>query len=90
LKENDIKRQENETTKNVRIIYDILGENQPINFFRFIINPDSFGQTIENLFYLSFLIRDGKVSIDDESGQPILCLCFLFIYLFIYLFCLFL
>ncbi len=54
------------------MIFDILGEKQPINFFEFIINPESFGQTVENLFYLSFLVRDGKVNIDDESGQPIL------------------
>ncbi|CAB4409846.1 unnamed protein product [Rhizophagus irregularis] len=75
LKEKDIERQENETTRNVKMVFDILGENQPINFFEFIINPESFGQTVENLFYLSFLIRDGKVSIDDDSGQPILMLC---------------
>ncbi|RIA97708.1 Nse4 C-terminal-domain-containing protein [Glomus cerebriforme] len=75
LKEKDIERQENETTRNVKMVYDILGERQPINFFEFIINPESFGQTVENLFYLSFLIRDGKVNIDDESGQPILTLC---------------
>jgi hypothetical protein len=57
------------------MIFDVLGEKQPINFFEFIINPESFGQTVENLFYLSFLIRDGKVNIDDESGQPILSKC---------------
>jgi len=75
LKEKDIERQENETTRNVKMVFDILGERQPINLFEFIINPESFGQTVENLFYLSFLIRDSKVNIDDESGQPILTLC---------------
>ncbi|CAG8434738.1 7809_t:CDS:2 [Diversispora eburnea] len=70
-----IQRQENETTRNVKMIWDILDEKQPINFFKFIINPESFGQTVENIFYLSFLVRDGKVDIDDESGQPILSLC---------------
>lgn len=75
LKEKDIERQENETTRNVKMVFDILGERQPINFFEFIINPESFGQTVENLFYLSFLIRDGRACIDDESGQPILEAC---------------
>ncbi|CAG8682910.1 8441_t:CDS:2, partial [Funneliformis caledonium] len=75
LKEKDIERQENETTRNVKMIFDILGDEQPINFFEFIINPESFGQTVENLFYLSFLVRDGKVNIDDDSGQPVLTLC---------------
>ncbi|RHZ44827.1 hypothetical protein Glove_709g6 [Diversispora epigaea] len=75
LGEKDIERQENETTRNVKMIWNILDEKQPINFFEFIINPESFGQTVENIFYLSFLVRDGKVDIDDESGQPILSLC---------------
>ncbi|CAB4422164.1 unnamed protein product [Rhizophagus irregularis] len=68
LKEKDIERQENETTRNVKMVFDLLGERQSINFFEFIINPESFGQTVENLFYLSFLICDDKVNIDDDSG----------------------
>src|SRR5436190_12057148 len=77
MKEEDIERQENETTRNVHTIANILQEEQPINLFEFIVNPESFGQTVENMFYLSFLIRDGKASIDDESGQPILSMCIL-------------
>jgi hypothetical protein len=44
-----------------------------IALFKFVINPYSFGQTIENLFYVSFLIRDGKVGISmDDRGLPYL------------------
>ncbi|CAG8776236.1 29609_t:CDS:2, partial [Racocetra persica] len=68
LEEKDIERQENETTKNVRNIWNILAEKSPINFFEFIVNPESFGQTVENLFYLSFLVRDAKVNIDDDGA----------------------
>ncbi|CAG8441781.1 6477_t:CDS:10 [Ambispora leptoticha] len=75
MKEQDIERQENETTRNVKMIADFIQERQPINLFEFIINPESFSQTIENLFYLSFLVRDGQVSIDDEDGQPIITRC---------------
>ncbi|KAK9719422.1 hypothetical protein K7432_004802 [Basidiobolus ranarum] len=75
LKEGDIEKQENETTKNVQAIASLLEEHGPINYFEFIINPESFSQTVENIFYLSFLIRDGKAYIDDESGQPILEAC---------------
>ena len=32
-------------------------ELTPVSLFNFIINPNSFGQTIENLFHLSFLVR---------------------------------
>ena len=43
-----------------------------VNIFRFIINPHDFGQSVENLFYLSFLIRDGKCAFmtDEETGEP--------------------
>ena len=33
------------------------GDITPVCLFDFIINPYSFGQTIENLFHLSFLVR---------------------------------
>ncbi|KAF9987886.1 nuclear protein [Modicella reniformis] len=68
LREEDIARQENETTKNVMQISDILeGCTDKVNLFELVINPESFGQTIENIFYLSFLVRDGKVSISEED-----------------------
>jgi hypothetical protein len=42
-----------------------------LDLFKFIINPYSFGQTVENLFYVSFLIRDGKAGLlIDEDGIP--------------------
>jgi hypothetical protein len=51
-----------------------LRENGGIDFCRFVVNPKSFGQTIENMFYVSFLIRDAKIELDyDEAGLPTLC-----------------
>ncbi|KAI0819742.1 Nse4 C-terminal-domain-containing protein [Trametes gibbosa] len=78
ITEEDITRSENETTKNVATVEKILGaiEGQ-VNLFKFVINPNDFGQSVENLFYLSFLIRDGKCAfeIESETGEPVIMLC---------------
>ncbi|KAF2100415.1 Nse4-domain-containing protein [Rhizodiscina lignyota] len=48
-------------------------ELQPgIPLFEFAINPNSFGQSVENLFYVAFLIKDGHAAIfADENGLPL-------------------
>lgn len=44
-----------------------------IDLMRFVVNPKSFGQTVENIFYVSFLIRDGRVEVNfDEFDLPAL------------------
>ena len=50
---------------------------EAINIFKLVINPDDFAQSVENIFYLSFLIRDGKVAFEtDEEGEPVVCVSF--------------
>lgn len=52
----------------------LLEECGTINLFKFIINPNDFGQSVENMFYLSFLIRDGKCALEtNEEGEPMIC-----------------
>ncbi|KAF8200954.1 Nse4 C-terminal-domain-containing protein [Pholiota molesta] len=75
LKEEDIKRSENETTKNVATLEALLEEVGSINVFKFVINPENFAQSVENIFYLSFLIRDGKAAFETKDGEPIIYLC---------------
>jgi len=71
LKEGDIPRQENATDKMVRSVGQLLRQHSPINLFEFVINPRSFGQTIENIFYLSFNVRDARAKIEiDGRGIP--------------------
>lgn len=76
IQEEDIKRSDNETTKNVLLIKSILESTGPINLFRFIVNPNDFAQSVENLFYVSFLIRDGECAFEiTDEGEPRIMLC---------------
>ncbi|KAL3471012.1 Nse4 C-terminal-domain-containing protein [Aspergillus californicus] len=50
-----------------------IADDGGVPLFQFCINPKSFGQSVENLFYLSFLVRDGTVGISTDSrGLPTL------------------
>ena len=50
-----------------------LAGNDEISFWPYIVHPTSFGQTVENLFYVSFLIREGSVAVhEDPDGIPTL------------------
>jgi hypothetical protein len=72
-------KSENETTKLVQEIHDRLfakGGDVGINFFEFAIDPKSFSNTVENIFYISFLVKEARISIEEVGGEPILSECF--------------
>lgn len=74
----EAEKSENQTEQMVTHVFKCLiacwkeAQKKPINFFKFVIDPDSFGSSIENLFHVSFLVKDGRVAIkvDDTSGMP--------------------
>lgn len=48
-------------------------QGEGINFLELVINPDDYGQTVENIFYASFLIKEGQAGIQvDDDGQVII------------------
>lgn len=48
-----------------------LATNWEVSLFEFAVNPHSFAQTVENLFYVSFLVKDGYVQLGfDDNGLP--------------------
>lgn len=62
--------------ENVMSIRDLLTERDQgngINFLEFVINPHDYGQTVENIFYASFMIKEGWAGIQVvDDGQIII------------------
>lgn len=59
--------------KNVYKTFMQKREDSGVNFFKFFINPQSFAQSIENLFFTSFLIKDGRLKLFlNDEGVPII------------------
>ncbi|XP_063984548.1 EP300-interacting inhibitor of differentiation 3 isoform X2 [Diachasmimorpha longicaudata] len=49
---------------------------EPLNFFKLIVNPLDFGKTVENMLHVAFLVRDGRMELfvgddDDLFIQPV-------------------
>ncbi|XP_051120776.1 non-structural maintenance of chromosomes element 4 homolog B-like [Andrographis paniculata] len=64
------------TDENIRIMFEILKKEKQLKVENLILNRNSFAQTIENLFALSFLVKDGRVCIDvDTSGSQVITPC---------------
>lgn len=54
----------------VTVLFDVLSEcykrngDQSIKYYEYVIDTESFSNTVENMFYCSFLIRDGRAHLD--------------------------
>ncbi|MBW0499555.1 hypothetical protein O181_039270 [Austropuccinia psidii MF-1] len=74
IQNNEIERSQAEMSRliaGVALILSEKGGQSGMNLFQFFINPNSFAQSVENLFCLSFLIRDGKAAIDTHDDQEV-------------------
>ena len=62
VRKEDMKEEEEETAKMVERVLRALRDNykkkgkQPLDYFQFIIDPESFSKTIQNMFHVSFLV----------------------------------
>ena len=46
-----------------------IADDNGVPLFNFVVNPKSFGQTVENLFYVSFLIKDGSAGLGNDDNM---------------------
>lgn len=70
----EIDVQQDSTPKEVEYIYGQVKEltkdkQEAIDFFRTVVDPNSFTQTVENIFHISFLAKDGWVGLKSDPEK---------------------
>ncbi|KAJ8607191.1 hypothetical protein CTAYLR_007355 [Chrysophaeum taylorii] len=70
------KRQEEATNHRLQHLLHTLkakgAKDSPVDVFDLCVNPESFHETVENFFDLSFLVKDSKagLAVDGDTGLP--------------------
>lgn len=68
--------------KNLRSAWKNAEIKDCIGYYEFVLNPLCFAKSIENMFYVSFLIKDGtvRVDVDPLTGLPSLSKVFVLLF----------
>ena len=86
ISQDDILKDEQETERMIRVVKKCLmgaaDENGgALPLLEFVVNPNSFSQTVENLYYFAFLVKAGEASIEKDNGDYVCCAFLLFLVL---------
>ncbi|EPR78128.1 hypothetical protein SLOPH_2212 [Spraguea lophii 42_110] len=64
------RKTEKDNTKHIIAkIEHILKERKKINFYQLVLDKESYSKTIENMFYLSFVLKSNKATLSFENEE---------------------
>jgi non-structural maintenance of chromosomes element 4 len=64
-----------EADKQIKEMKDVLQEHGELNFWTFLIDPQSFTRSIENIFHSSFLVKEGHAKLNLSAEPPLITFC---------------
>lgn len=72
--EETVAEKKSDTDKNMLTMFDILKRQRGVCLENLVFNRSSFSETVENIFALSFLVKDGRAEINlDDNHNHFVC-----------------